>query len=225
MNIFRLAADLMHLASIFILLLKITQTHSAAGALERFEPLISSGISFKTQALYLVVFVTRYLDLFTNFVSPYNTVMKIFFIASSTYILYLMWFKYKSTWDPALDTFRVEFLVPPCILLALVWNYERSVKEVLWAFSIYLEAVAVLPQLFQLTRTGEAESITVHYMFALGGYRALYLVNWIWRYFREGHIDPIVWVAGLVQTAIYSDFLYVYVTKYVISKRLTSILE
>ena len=28
-----------------------------------------AGISLKTQELYLLVFVTRYLDLFTNFVS------------------------------------------------------------------------------------------------------------------------------------------------------------
>ena len=30
----------------------------------------------------------------------------------------------------------------------------------MWAFSIYLEAVAILPQLFILQRTGEAETIT-----------------------------------------------------------------
>jgi ER lumen protein retaining receptor len=46
---------------------------------------------------------------------------------------------------------------------------------------VFLESVAILPQLFQLTRTGEAETITTHYLFALGTYRALYLVNWIYR--------------------------------------------
>jgi ER lumen protein retaining receptor len=54
------------------------------------------GISFKTQALYVVVFVTRYLDLFLgSWVSFYNTVMKLFFIGSSVYILYLMRVKFK----------------------------------------------------------------------------------------------------------------------------------
>lgn len=54
------------------------------------------GISFKTQALYVVVFVARYLDLFTgDFVSIYNTFMKLFFIGSSAYILYLMKLRYK----------------------------------------------------------------------------------------------------------------------------------
>lgn len=54
------------------------------------------GISFKTQALYVVVFFARYLDLFTgDFVSIYNTIMKLFFIGSSCYILYLMKVQYK----------------------------------------------------------------------------------------------------------------------------------
>lgn len=48
-------------------------------------------------------------------------------------------------------------------------------------FSIYLEAVAIMPQLFQLQATGSAETITAHYLFALGLYRALYLLNWIYR--------------------------------------------
>ena len=58
--------------------------------------------------------------------------------------------------------------------------------EILWTFSIYLESVAILPQLFMVQKTGEAESITSHYLFALGIYRALYILNWIYRYYGEG---------------------------------------
>ncbi|KAG9701964.1 hypothetical protein KCU59_g23236, partial [Aureobasidium melanogenum] len=83
----------------------------------------------------------------------------------------------------------------------------------LWAFSIWLEAVAILPQLFMLQRTGEAETITTHYLFALGAYRALYIPNWIYRWFTEGHFEPISVIAGLVQTVLYSDFFYIYYTK------------
>lgn len=54
-------------------------------------------------------------------------------------------------------------------------------SEILWSFSIFLEAVAILPQLFMLQRTGEAETITTHYLAALGAYRALYIPNWIYR--------------------------------------------
>lgn len=86
----------------------------------------------------------------------------------------------------------------------------------LWAFSIWLESVAILPQLFMLQRTGEAETITTHYLFALGAYRALYIPNWIYRWFTEGYFQTIPVLAGLIQTVLYSDFFYIYYTKYVI---------
>ncbi|GAA5864463.1 hypothetical protein JCM3774_005136 [Rhodotorula dairenensis] len=202
MNLFRLLGDLSHLASIFILIHKITTSRSARG------------ISFKSQLVYLVVFLTRYLDLLTGpWISLYNTVMKIFFISSSAYVLYLIKSKYRPTQDPAIDTFRLEYIIGPCAVLGLIFNYKFSVTEILWSFSIFLEAVAILPQLFMLSRTGEAETITTHYLFALGAYRALYIPNWVYRYFTEDKIDLIAVVAGIVQTALYSDFFYIYYTK------------
>jgi ER lumen protein retaining receptor len=70
---------------------------------------------------------------------------------------------------------------------------------VLWSFSIWLESVAILPQLFIIQRTGEAENITTHYLFALGAYRALYIPNWIYRYYADDYLDPIATVAGVIQ--------------------------
>lgn len=37
------------------------------------------GVSGKSQILFSLVYITRYLDLFTNFVSLYNTFMKVCF--------------------------------------------------------------------------------------------------------------------------------------------------
>lgn len=136
-----------------------------------------------------------------------------------------MQYRFKPTLDPAIDTLRLEYLLGPCVVLSLIFNYRLCVRlpggahahsdllEILWAFSIYLEAVAILPQLFILQRTGEAETITTHYIAALGLYRALYIPNWIWRYFTEDTIDPIAIVAGLVQTGLYADFFWIYWNK------------
>jgi ER lumen protein retaining receptor len=65
-----------------------------------------------------------------------------------------------------------------------------------------------------LQRTGEADTITTHYLFALGLYRALYIPNWIYRYFAESHFHAIPVLAGIIQTILYSDFFYIYYTKY-----------
>merc|ERR1712216_608509 len=201
MNIFRFFGDMTHLCSILGLLLKINATKSCAG------------VSLKTQELYLLVFVTRYLDLLYSFISLYNTCMKLIFIGSSGCIIWYMR-KHRvvsQTYDREQDTFRVVFLVGPSMLLAMLINHEFSFTEVLWTFSIYLEAVAILPQLVLLQRAKNVDTLTGNYVFALGGYRALYLVNWVYRYMTEpGYKQWIVWVSGAVQTAIYCDFFYYY---------------
>ncbi|XP_059045341.1 ER lumen protein-retaining receptor [Achroia grisella] len=208
MNIFRLCGDLSHLLAVIILLLKIWKTRSCAG------------ISGKSQILFSVVYTTRYVDLLTTFISPYNTVMKVVFIVASYATVYLMYVKFKATYDHNHDTFRIEFLLIPSLILALLIHHEFTVMEVLWTFSIYLEAVAILPQLFLVSKTGEAESITSHYLFALGMYRTLYLFNWVYRYVFEGHYELIAIIAGIVQTVLYCDFFYLYITKVLKGKKL-----
>lgn len=209
MNIFRLIGDLSHLAAIIILLLKIWKSRSCAG------------LSGKSQIMFAMVYTTRYLDLFTTFVSLYNSVMKVIFVVSSYVTVYLMYSKFKATYDGNHDTFRVEFLVTPVAGLAVLINHELSFLEILWTFSIYLESVAILPQLFMISKTGEAETITSHYLFALGIYRALYILNWVYRYYTESFFDLIAVVAGCVQTVLYCDFFYLYITKVWKGKRLT----
>jgi ER lumen protein retaining receptor len=64
-----------------------------------------------------------------------------------------------------------------------------------------------------VSKTGEAETITSHYLFALGIYRFLYILNWIYRYYTEHFIDWISIISGVVQTVLYCDFFYLYITK------------
>jgi len=201
-NLFRLTGDALHLASILVLLWKIWAHHSCAG------------ISLKSQVLYAIVFVTRYVDIFWNTLSIYNTIMKVIFLASTFATIYLIQFKYKHTYDKEHDSFRILFLIVPCAVLSLVLNAEFEFVEILYTFSIYLEAVAILPQLFLLQRTGEVEAMTSHYIVALGGYRFFYLLNWIYRLATEdgyGASHWLVWISGLIQTALYIDFFYYYV--------------
>ena len=56
----------------------------------------------------------------------------------------------------------------------------------------------------------EVENLTSHYVFALGAYRALYIIHWIMRYVDLGLISYISVGAGIVQTALYADFFYYY---------------
>ncbi|KAI5087559.1 ER lumen protein-retaining receptor 3 [Silurus meridionalis] len=201
MNVFRLAGDVSHLLAIIILFMKIWRTKSCAG------------ISGKSQVLFALVFTTRYLDLFTVFISPYNAIMKVVFLVLAYATVYLIYMRFRNTYDSKNDSFRVEFLLVPVAGLSFLENYAFTPLEILWTFSIYLESVAILPQLFMITKTGEAESITTHYLFFLGLYRTLYLANWVWRYHTEGFFDQIAVVSGVVQTIFYCDFFYLYFTR------------
>jgi len=211
MNVFRFAGDMIHLASFFVLFLKMLSSRSV------------EGVSLKTQELYLLVFVTRYLDLFFlhhfSWLTIYNTIMKIIYISSSATIVY--YFRYKLPWKTTYkkdeDSFlHLKFAIAPCAVLSLVLNSEFTVIELLWTFSIYLEAVAIMPQLIMIQRYGNVENLTANYVFCLGAYRGLYLLNWIDRYLTEetytsSKTQWIIWISGFVQTALYCDFFYYYI--------------
>jgi ER lumen protein retaining receptor len=208
-NLFRLTGDMAHIAAFAFLLFRLQSANSCAG------------ISLKTQELYLLVFLCRYVDLFTNFISMYNTIMKILFIGTTLYIVYLMREPLKATtYQEVEGTKYVTVLVPGCAFLALVLNdhsvsdsYFHCAQSFLWAFSIYMEAVAIVPQMVMLRRKKVVENLTANYIVALGFYRAMYLVNWAYRWF----VDPISGTefmikvaAGLVQTALYVNFFQTY---------------
>jgi ER lumen protein retaining receptor len=192
-----------------------------------------TGISLKTQELYLLVFLTRYLDLFFRFYSVYNTSMKLFYILASGAIVYALrvhrgpWrVTYEQNTLPEDKMAHWLLCVAPCAVLALMLNEGKWADllsgagvlhylfEACWAFSEYLEAVAVLPQLVLVTNAKSAENITAWYLLSLGAYRALYLANWVYRYRTEkGYWALISWVSGTVQTLLYADFVYLFVTK------------
>jgi ER lumen protein retaining receptor len=178
MNIFQLIADLLHLTSIVALLFVIYKRKNC------------SGVSLKTQALFLTVFCTRYLDLLVYYVSFYNECMKILFIATTGATVFLMSSKLTASYDKADDDMDVRFLIGPCFLLALIWNENHShdffslhsVRLVLWAFSQFLEAVAILPQLKMISKPkGNIVNLTYLYIFCMGLYRGLYILNWIYK--------------------------------------------
>jgi len=203
MNPFRLIGDFLHFASKCILIHRVHQMRSGRG------------LSFKTQAIYVFVFLTRYIDVLYRWVSLYNTFMKLFYISSSIYIIWLAFWKYRPMdEEESTDTMPIALVLIPPVLLALAFNYSFNIVEVLWSYSIFLEAIAILPQLWMLKRTGQCEALTRYYILCLGGYRAFYIGNWIWRYYDERVYDPIANVAGVVQTVLNFYFIYVYLQKY-----------
>jgi len=202
MNIFRILGDLSHYAAILTIFAKVLASRSC------------TGVSGRSQILFLLVFLTRYIDLFTTFISLYNTSIKIFFIVSTMTNIYLVLVKYSGTISSDLDTFRIEFLILGAAVGAILVNHELTAMEVLWTFSIYLESVAILPQLSMSSKVKGVEPAILGYLACLASHKLFYIFNWVHRYYNEhGNYDGILASAGLLQTVIYSNFFVMYLIK------------
>jgi len=209
-NLFRILADLLHISSKCILIWAIHRNRS------------SEGVSFLTQLLYAIVFVTRYLDLIeaSQWSSWYLVFFKIFYILSSFYILFLMTTVFPRTrekekaWKFALFSVAGSAAAAPLVILLYKSYPYHWILEVFWAFSIILESVCVLPQLLLLRQTTVPTVIDSYYLVTLGSYRALYILNWMVRGFGPEHFwDPIADVFGVIQTILYIDFAWVYYSR------------
>eukprot|EP00928_Gymnodinium_smaydae_P048367 TRINITY_DN32325_c0_g1_i1.p2 TRINITY_DN32325_c0_g1~~TRINITY_DN32325_c0_g1_i1.p2 ORF type:complete len:245 (+),score=34.14 TRINITY_DN32325_c0_g1_i1:110-736(+) len=190
---------MLHLLSMNLLVFKLHKSKSCIG------------ISCRMQEMYALVFIFRYLDLFWSYISIYNTVMKLIFITTTLYLVYLMRVKppVATTYERSSDSFQYEvYCLGPCFVLGLLFCEEYSITEILWTTSIWLEAVAILPQLILLQQIREVENLTSDFVGAMGLYRFFYILNWVYRYFAEDYVNVVGWLGGLVQTGLYCDFLY-----------------
>lgn len=200
MNVFSFIGDQLHLLAIYILLIKVWKLKSV------------TDISFRSQLLFFLVYVSRYVDVFFVFISTYNTVLKIIFIGTTLLTLVILGTTQESHKQQN-DSFRHEILLITCWIMAFFLHYSYSRMEILWTFSIYLESVAIVPQMYLLYRNGAVEKLTGFYLLALGSYRAFYILNWAYRYQFEDYFDVISVSSGIVQTTIYCIFLCIYLVK------------
>ncbi|KAF7268706.1 hypothetical protein GWI33_018210 [Rhynchophorus ferrugineus] len=203
MNYFSICGDVLHYLSFFILIFKICRNKSCAG------------ISAKSQVLFATVFTVRYINIFAKYNFSYLSICKVMFLILSYVILGLIFFLYYSTYNRSKDTFPVLYIILPVLALSLVFNYNvidhgienywkyllQNPYEVAWAFSIYLEALAIVPQYIMISNTGDGLRIRA-YVVVMTMYRIFYICNWIYRYYFESRSDPISFISGSIEVII-----------------------
>ena len=171
--------------------------------------------------LYVVVFITRYFKHF--WIQPWgclwNIVLSNFYIISSLYIIVLMMRVYARTREREKAWRLGAYCLGVSIILAPIFDAAAEKKDtnffgILWTFSIILESVCVVPQLLLLRQTTVPTVIDSFYLLMLGSYRAFYILNWIVRLAsKEHHFDFREMLFGIIQTAFYVDFAWVYWTR------------
>jgi ER lumen protein retaining receptor len=174
-----------------------------------------SGVSLKTQLLYLVVFCTRYVNM--NILDPplWNIFFKFFYIGSQILIIVLMLTKLKGTYDWRHDTFRIVAILLVCLPAA--WFSRPRAGSLFWflyAYSLWVEVLAILPQMMLLgsMQSKRLDVLNREYIFFLSIYRLFYLLNWAHKWVtKAGYTPRVLWITGILQTVIYADFIWVYV--------------
>lgn len=195
-------------------------------------------MSLITQILYAAVFCTRYLDLWNETI-PWNYFFKVFYILSTFYTIFIMRWAYPRTrereiaWKLGAAVVAGSLLLSPFVMLIfekkMYWSFRivsqplpphpvsncTNTRKWLITNSLVLESVCVLPQLLLLRQTTVPTVITSFYILLLGSYRGLYILNWIWRELdiNDRPPNPISVIFGLIQTALYLDFAWVYWTR------------
>lgn len=77
---------------------------------------------------------------------------------------------------------HLKVLLPAAVVLTCLVQSGWTAWELVWSFSLWLEALAFLPQIVMLNKIRIVENITSHYVACLGLYRFLYILNWIYRW-------------------------------------------
>ena len=204
-NAIQLIGDSLHLLSFVIIIYKIIRDRSC------------KGVSCKTFEIYLLVFCTRYLDLFMYFISLYNTSMKILFIGASAFIIFIMRFSKKFSIDydrEKEDNFPHIYLIPFALFMTFLIHKDWTWWGLTWSSSLWLESVAVFPQITIIEKKKGTLAYIAHYLAALGSYRFFYIILWIYRYIKYQTLSWVSIISGVLQVALYADFFYLYIKNY-----------
>lgn len=208
--------------------------------LKTFKSQRSTGISAKTLQLYSLVFFFRLTSIIRHEgYLPYDKsgdwlyhlieILALFFTSSA---LYGVTFPFKSTYQADCDKFGEVGVPPGCgglylgvptLILAILLHpslNEDWFSDVAWTYSMYLESVAVIPQLymFQKQKNGVVEIMNAHFVAALGFGRVMEFTFWIYSYHElstsSGSAMPgyLAIISQFLQLILMIDFFWYYIT-------------
>jgi ER lumen protein retaining receptor len=195
-NIFRYAADYLHFGG---MLLGLATVYSSKNV---------QCFSRKTQVLFQLVYITRYLDVFTESQVMYLIFFKVTFNVITAAML-ASFGLFQSTYDAGADSFNLVAIILPTALCAYWAGSGSGLQEELWTWSEFLEPFALLPQYVMCYRVKSIRPVALLYVAAVGGYRLLYVCNWIYKRFKwhSAYHDYTSWIGGGVECILFIDFV------------------
>merc|ERR1719456_1007503 len=142
------------------------------------------------------------------------------------YLMHCVFVTHRTTCQETQDSFplSIQSAVMGCFILAVVVhpNLDRwPLFDILWTTGCYLETLAMLPQLWMLSKIGEVEALTSHFVVLSTLARVCSLIFW-YRGFAElrpahgGFNFPGYGVMGahVVQLLLSCDFVFLYLRSF-----------
>lgn len=200
-----------------------------------------SGISMKTLEMYALTFFTRLLSIlrhqgylpFDKTGDWFYHFVEIMSLCAVAFAIYGMFGPLVHTYAEKHDRFGnlhipsefgIAYLIGPCILLAIIFHPSLNrefFSDTTWALSMYLESVAMLPQVYMFQRQaadegGTVEALLGHTVFALSAARIFEFIFWLGS-FKElsdhaGSRLPgyLVLFSQILHLGLMGDFFYYY---------------
>merc|ERR1719321_734213 len=128
---------------------------------------------------------------------------------------------HKSTYQEDCDDFDVKPALLGCILMAVFIHPDlddRVLFDSLWASALYVDVVAMIPQLWMMSKVGkEVEALTGHYVAAISVSRIVNFVFWYYGFPELAPVDEGFNIAGWavigsigLQLLLLADFMFCY---------------
>ena len=218
-SFFLVLSSLVQTCAFIIILLKVTNYQSC------------SGLSANTLICYAILLFARLTStlFYPGYLPSDSSGSWLYQLSDITSLLicilliYLIYIKYRETSDIMSDG-KVPFyvLAIPSYILAIIFRSSlnnNAFCDINWAFSMYLEAFAIFPQILLFTiKKGQIESFTSHYVALCGLSRLFSLIFWYDTYeelftdqvYFGRYVGYFIIGSQILQLIIMADYYYLY---------------
>jgi len=180
------------------------------------------GLSVDSQICLLLATLSRCVWTLNTRIMETNFLLTIFaafeLLASCLAAIWLVgsFFKLRHTTTQQCPKFLSARVIAPITLLLAVLinpgNWLNMTVQVLVAFTMYLEAAALIPQLWLVRKMEDVEALTSNYVGILIIARAVRMIFWVIMFF-DGQKFICLFTADVLHTALSADYLYLWVRK------------
>lgn len=174
------------------------------------------GLSVDTQASYLLAVISRCVwSMETRIVETKLAYLELILSTAAAFGLCFLCYQYYHTTSKHSTPFlRVYATAPACMLLAFFFHPgdDWFSMQILVAYTMYQEAMGLLPQLWLMRKMHEVEAFTSHYVGLIVVARFIRMLFWGKMYFLGEHFLQLFF-ADICHTLLSADYMYLWCRK------------